>query len=276
MQAHDLNGFFPVLIGGLGNQMFILVASWVCGRVHNCPVYLPSTISFSNPHLNSKKDYIQTLFQHFGKVLPVSELQIRTSIITNYKRYKPRGFGPWFPYEVAPGTTMDSYFQFYPPLAPYEHEIRGLFLKGLQTPTQTPKPNPNQALLHIRRGDYLNHPNYHFLQPMEYYEKAIQIVKEKNPSITHIKIFSDDIAWAKEQKLFTEKPDFFSFCEQEDEIDALGEMASCTGGAIIANSTFSWWGAFLGAYSVRAPVVYPSRWIAEDVPELCPKEWVRL
>jgi len=274
MQSHERNGFFPVLIGGLGNQMFILVAAWVCGRVHNCPVYLPSSIAFTNPHLKSKKDYIQTLFLHFGKVLPASENDIRTTAISNYKRYKPRGFGPWFPYEVTPGAMMDSYFQFYPPLSPYEHEIRSLFLKGLHNPT----PIKSQALLHIRRGDYLNHPNYHYIQTMDYYEKAIQILQAKNPAITHIKIFSDDIAWAKQQKLFAEKSDFFSFsfCEQEDEIDTLQEMAMCHGGAVIANSTFSWWGAFLGAHAVRAPVVYPSRWIAEDVPELCPKEWICL
>ena len=270
MPHHTHDGFFPLLIGGLGNQMFILVAAYVCGRVHGRPVYLPSSIQFENPHLKSKSNYITTLFHHFGIILNQSEGELRSSVLQHYKRYKPKGFGPWFPFEVTPGTYMDSYFQYYPPLTPYEQDIRALFRKGLGEP----EISETTAFLHIRRGDYLNHPNYHYIQPLTYYEQAISLLQEKNSSITHIKIFSDDIAWAKEQTLFAS--DMFSFSEQEDEIEALKEMASCGGGAVLANSTFSWWGAFLGAHALRAPVIYPSRWIAEDVPELCPIEWIRI
>jgi hypothetical protein len=267
----EKDGFFPLLIGGLGNQMFILVAAWVCGRVYNCPVYLPSSASFKNPHFNSKKDYIQTLFQPFGQIVPFSEHNLRSSHIAHYKHYKPNGFGPWYPHETTPGTHMDSYFQFYPPLAPYEKEIRSLFLQTLQ-----PSCDTSTAFLHIRRGDYLKLPDFHYIQPMSYYENAVKQLLEKNPCVKRIHIFTDDVAWAKEQPFFSNQPNLFSFIEQEDEVEALKEMASCHGGAILANSTFSWWGAFLGAYSVRAPIFYPSRWIATDVPELCPREWICL
>lgn len=263
------NGIFPFLIGGLGNQMFILVAAWVCGRVHRCPVYLPSSTNAVNPH--SKKDYIQTLFHSFGQVLPASEHELRSHQLSHYMSYKPKGFGPWFPHEVKPGTHMDSYFQYYPPLAPYEKEIRQLFLETLQ-----PMPQASIAFLHIRRGDYLRLPHYHYIQPMEFYEKSVKLLFEKNNSIKCIKVFTDDVPWAKEQPFFSSRPELFSIVEQEDEVEALKEMASCHGGAILANSTFSWWGAFLGAYSVRAAVFYPSRWIAEDVPSLCPPEWIQL
>ncbi len=268
--SHTRDGFFPLLIGGLGNQMFILVAAYVCGRVHGRPVYLPSSITFNNPHFKSKESYLITLFQAFGITLPMSENELRSSVLAHYKRYKPKGFGPWFPHEVMPGTYLDSYFQYYPPLAPYEKEIRSLFLQGLRSSES----EPQTAFLHIRRGDYLHNPNYHFIQSIEYYEKALRLLQEKNASVAQIKIFSDDIAWAKSQPLFSSP--LFSFSEEDNELHALREMASCHGGAIIANSTFSWWGAFLGAYSVRATVIYPSRWIAEDVPALCPPEWICL
>lgn len=272
MSKHESDGFFPLLIGGLGNQMFILAAGYVCGRVHGRPLYLPSTISFQNPHHKSKENYITSLFQNFGLCLQMSESELRSSVLAHYKRYKPKGFGPWFPHEVTPGTYMDSYFQYYPPLAPFEKEIRERFLVGLKQK----KADLQMAFLHIRRGDYLNHPDYHYIQSVEYYEHAISQLLEKNPAITKIKLFSDDIAWVKEQPLFKKNTTLFIFSEKEDELDALCEMASCHGGAIIANSTFSWWGAFLGAYSVRAPIFYPSRWIAEDVPSLCPSEWICL
>ena len=55
----------------------------------------------------------------------------------------------------------------------------------------------------------------------------------------------------------------------------LALMSLCKAGAICANSTFSWWGAFLGAHGVRAPVFVPERWIGGDkLPvALFPDEW---
>lgn len=51
-------------------------------------------------------------------------------------------------------------------------------------------------------------------------------------------------------------------------------MSLCYSGAICANSTFSWWGAFLGAYSQRNPVFVPRNWIREKIWNLFPEEWI--
>ena len=64
-----------------------------------------------------------------------------------------------------------------------------------------------------------------------------------------------------------------SFYENENELETLAEMGRCGGGAIIANSTFSWWGAMLSKSKV---VYYPSRWIGCPVYDLFPKEWIRI
>jgi hypothetical protein len=56
-------------------------------------------------------------------------------------------------------------------------------------------------------------------------------------------------------------------------------MSLCKGGAICANSSFSWWGAFLGSYSERNPVIIPKRWIknnSSDPIDMFPSEWIQL
>jgi hypothetical protein len=63
------------------------------------------------------------------------------------------------------------------------------------------------------------------------------------------------------------------FIEEPDEYHALSMMIQCQGGAVIANSTFSWWGAILGSHYSKSPVVYPLKWCGEETVILFPQEW---
>jgi hypothetical protein len=95
----------------------------------------------------------------------------------------------------------------------------------------------------------------------------------KNPP-SKIYIFSDDSLWVKQQSYFSLNPGLFEFINNKDELETLACMSLCCAGAICANSTFSWWGAFLGAYSIYSPVYIPERWISEPVHDLFPEEWI--
>ena len=77
--------------------------------------------------------------------------------------------------------------------------------------------------------------------------------------------------WVKEQEYFNSE--IFEQYESSDELESLALMSLCLGGAICGNSTFSWWGAFLGAYSLRNPVFVPKNWIKMDITCLFPDEW---
>ena len=84
-------------------------------------------------------------------------------------------------------------------------------------------------------------------------------------------VFSNDVNWCREQPTFTD----CTFNEEGDEINCFASMVSCTH-FIIANSTFSWWAAFLGASSRGGVVIAPSVWIyktGNDVKNLYPPEW---
>ena len=107
--------------------------------------------------------------------------------------------------------------------------------------------------LHIRRGDYVNNPN-HPIPSFDYYEKALS----KFPPNIPVIVFSDDYEWAKEQSFF--KPDRFSISEGNTTDADLCLMSLCKY-HIIANSSFSWWGAWLAK---SEKIIAPKNWFGGD------------
>ena len=107
----------------------------------------------------------------------------------------------------------------------------------------------NIISLHIRRGDYLWLSSYHPIPPLEYYEYALS----KLPNVP-VLIFSDDIDWCMGQNLFDKDRFFVSNSNSEKHDMCLMSMCSHH---IIANSSFSWWGAWLSeSKKVFAPKVW--------------------
>jgi hypothetical protein len=251
------NGIIPLVRGGLGNQLFVVAAAYVAHKETGLPLYILQNPT--NFHNSKKHDYNQIVFKHFGIHLPIPQVN---RVFTNYIPFSNgKAFDAWAADKVNPNTYMDGYFQYYPALKAHEEIIRELIMKAL------PKANKDYseyAFLHIRRGDYLNLSHIHYIQPLTYYEEA-------SKDFSKIIIMSDDMAWVKAQDFF--KASKFELFESDDEIKTLAVMASCTAGAICANSTFSWWGAFLGAHGKRNPVYVPKRWISLPVVSLFPEEW---
>ena len=127
--------------------------------------------------------------------------------------------------------------------------------------------------IHMRRGDYTLSAEGNIALPMEYYERAISRFREQMDDPTFY-VFSDDIAYSREhlpkdiRAVFVDHNDAFS--SHED----LRLMSSCQH-HIIANSTFSWWGAWLNS-STHKIVVAPRQWLLTPesyFPELLPPEW---
>ena len=148
----------------------------------------------------------------------------------------------------------------------------------------------NPIFLHVRRGDYVNHQYAHPLCSIEYYEKALTYFD----SSSSVLVFSDDIEWCKEQSLFSDDRFMLSEyaerypqkCDTNDgKQNALVPyfdmcmMSLCTGG-IMANSSMSWWGAWL-IENPTQPIVAPKRWFGEkydhyDMSDLIPERWVQI
>ena len=116
----------------------------------------------------------------------------------------------------------------------------------------------NSVSLHVRRGDYLNLKNIGVLD-VDYYMKAVEYIR-KNVEKPTFFIFSDDLDWCKKSL------GFMGGCTYVDrtqtEIDDLKLMSFCRHN-IIANSSFSWWGAWLNQ-NPKKTVIAPKGWLLND------------
>jgi hypothetical protein len=271
-------GIIPIMSGGLGNQMFIMASAYIVSIVSNYPLYILKNTLENNKHNIHKYDYNKTIFKYFGIAINLEYTKLKEHI--DFKDYiyhshnYSNGFDEWNPYEVEEGTIMMSYYQYYPSLQNFENEIRFTFLKGLSHVNLNQDIKENDSFLHIRRGDYLEHQNIHFIQPISYYYECIEQLLKMNDNVSRIYVISDDIEWIKEKKLF--KGNIFHIVENLDELQTMLLMSLCKGGAICSNSTFCWWGAFLGTYEKRNPVFVPKKWISvkDDMSNLFPPEWI--
>jgi hypothetical protein len=108
---------------------------------------------------------------------------------------------------------------------------------------------------------------------MDYYNEAIDTIQCRNPGIKFI-VVSDDIEWCKAQSWPTIYP--VEFFDSADELRVFWAMLNCKAAAIIANSSFSYWGAMLAAHQVRSPIIYPMAWHLEEPVDLFPEHWIGL
>jgi hypothetical protein len=139
--------------------------------------------------------------------------------------------------------------------------------------------NSKSVSIHIRRGDYIsNRYNYlfHGTCSLEYYNKAIQYIAD-NVEDPFFYIFSDDMAWVR-TALRVRFPCLYVDHNPGGQSHNDMRLMSLCRHHITANSSFSWWGAWLGRNG-RKIVVAPERWFRDEsmrTDDLCPASWTRL
>lgn len=124
--------------------------------------------------------------------------------------------------------------------------------------------------IHVRRGDYLSVSDIGVLS-MDYYREAVKLVREQTAGDAEFFIFSNDINWCKEQFDWLDGATFVEGAGSE--LEDLFLMSACTHN-IIANSSFSWWAAWLNN-SQDKMVVCPRKWMAVNPKgyKWTPAEW---
>lgn len=272
------------LFGGLGNQMFQYAAGLAAAEEAGVACFLAP----AHPHCHSTVDYRPLLMlDASGWEGPLPALTIRE-----------RGdFAAWSPTTVAAQIQAEAepfrlhgYFQYLPAIEEVVPRILGRVLDahqpllrdvaerwGIQEPERT-------AFLHIRRGDYIGKENVgHWNLGAEYYVPAVQRLRASSPDLKKIVVLCEDLPWVREAAAGwlgdaaiggADSPIPLQIVEEKDEIACLLGMSLCKGGAIIGNSTFSWWGAMAGAEPEFSTVIYPRRWFAGARPTLFPAWWI--
>lgn len=144
----------------------------------------------------------------------------------------------------------------------------------------------NPIFIHVRRGDYLNQPDNHPVCPLSYYQKSLELFDKNSP----VFVFSDDLEWCRKNftedrfLIPTENPIYNHLSDTNDgrvksfiPYYDLCMMSMCSGG-IIANSSLSWWGAWLIENPIQS-IVSPTPWFGKNyshfiMSDLIPHRWI--
>lgn len=210
--------------GRLGNQLFQIAATIGTANKLGLEAKFP------------KWEYSDFFESHINQNLNTSEIK-------NIHRE------PGFHYSPIPNwNNMDliGYFQSEKYFSHCKEIIRSHF--SIKNSKYTQK--KETCSVHVRRTDYLRFSEYHPFPGLQYYESAIRIMKERG--IKDFIVFSDDIEWCKQNL------PGLNYSEGNSNIEDLDLMSKC-GHNIIANSSFSWWGAWLNKNPNKI-VIAPSNW----------------
>jgi hypothetical protein len=279
------------ILGGLGNQLFQYAAARSLAEQHNTIVKLDIT-GFKDYQLRNFDLRALGLPFEFATNDEIVKWKAKNSFQRIQSYLTPYGWRrfykqPYFHYDTRFNKLGDNVYlqgffqseQYFLPIKSIvrkEYSIAEPLIQKVKALGTELKEQPSVAL-HIRRGDYKNEETlrYHGIVPTTYYQQAVQLVQSriKNPQFY---IFSDDAQWVKDN-LKLEQATIVSGALSQTHFEDLYLMSQCRHN-IIANSSFSWWGAWLNDHPEKI-VIAPQKWFNEgpkDIQDLHPDGWIKL
>lgn len=258
------------LMGGLGNQLFQISAALALA-------------------LEINKDAVFSYGSHFLPLQGNKSLYYKNNILSKVNLIEDSSFyqnlvlyeEPFYSFKEIPkvdNLLLKGYFQSEKYFIKYENTIRQIFRESPEiTKIINEKYNninfKNSTSIHVRRGDYLKFPNVHPICSLSYYEKALSLLSD----VDQILVFSDDIEWCKQNFIFNQ-PNNILFIENEIDYIEFYLMSRCKNN-IIANSSFSWWAAWLNSNEDKK-IIAPNKWIGingpSDTHDLIPSSWTTI
>lgn len=288
------------LKGGLGNQMFQFAMGYSVAMLLRTD-YLFDSSSFKYDQLRNIE-----LEEVFNVEAPIATDELIQKIkLFNppiIERIKRKIFNKEIPYykksfitevnfsydknlkNISKDCYLDGYFQSEKYFEEYQKDINLLF--QFKNPPNLYYSDifklieeKESVSIHIRRGDYVANPeanSFHGLTTLEYYKQAIDLVSKKIKHPFFI-VISDDIEWCKTEFDFVDC--FFVENGRGKDYEDLRLMTKCQHN-IIANSSFSWWGAWLNQNPEKI-VIAPKIWFLNEefqsqTQDLKPKTWIQL
>jgi hypothetical protein len=282
------------LEGRLGNQLFQIAFGYALSIKHKKRLYLSGDI---NPLFSQQES---TAFQNVSfNILNLNQIEkfnkkalnFRYKIITvsQYTIYEEKDilFSP-VEFNTKNPTLFKGYWQSEKYFSDFAYKIRLLFsftpiLDNVSRIYMNQIVQSNSVAIHVRRGDYVSVPENlekHGICSISYYISAEKYINNKVIQPAYF-IFTDDFEWVSNnmksffpKMVIVDTNNIDSFCWRDMYL-----MSICKH-QIIANSTFSWWGAWLNS-NINKVVVAPKQWFVNEelnnsTLDLIPENWVRL
>ena len=288
------------ITGGLGNQLFQYAAAKALSIHHQVPLLLEVSSFYRTelPDLEVPRDF--ELFNFAGiteKIISPEEVSslidlkktnvLPKMMIPAYKKdiytephyhFDKNFFRSKKKVLLKGGWQSEKYFK------SYENEIRArLQLKPtlIQNVIEIAKniKKENAVSVHIRRGDYLRKKiiyEWHGVMEKEYYAKAFELMHAKTEATTAY-YFTDDVDWVAKNLLPSFNGEIISANITKSHYEDLYLMSQCRHN-IIANSSFSWWAAWLNDHSDKI-VIAPEKWFGngpKDTQDIIPPGWYKI
>lgn len=293
------------LSGGLGNQMFQYAAARRLALVHGASLHLDTgRLRHTDPG-DTPRGYALGCFTlsaslatpaeerlcarlerraaaPLGRLLGRCGLAVRRSGV-QYVRQRTSAFNGSL-LSLPDNCCLDGLWQ----SEQYFCDIRDTLLREFTPRVELADPDRRLAAdiasccavsLHVRRGDYLTNPraaNHHGTCSQEYYRQAVAAMAAHEPDV-RLFIFTDDPEWVARNLRFDVPSTCVSVPDCDDACRDLQLMRLCRH-HIIANSSFSWWGAWLADGPAKT-VIAPARWYADptrDASAIIPDTWLRV
>lgn len=279
--------------GGLGNQMF----QWAFARALEKKTGIKTIFDMSFFEKRYARPYELDVFKLNAQFVEDFWLKLKLKIIWKLRKklngkkflgltlYSEQHFAfDENAFKVKPNTYIEGFFQSEKYFQDIENELRADFQ------FKNPPDEENQKLiekigatnsisLHIRRGDYVKKKRYQNLYAccsFDYYKRGVEYIQSKYPNPT-LFIFSDDIEWVRENLNLPYESIYISHNTGSKSYEDMRLMSLCKYN-IIANSSFSWWGAWLNNNKEKI-VVAPEKWFNDGKiiqSDVISQSWIKL
>jgi hypothetical protein len=293
--------------GGLGNQLFQFITGYILAKKNNINLRInierynsyhhqfeldrfPEVHKLNIPKIKKDNFFFKIylyLYHKFNKILKISGIYklINYFFFLEKKEFEKSPFifnRDLFKKKIVKNVSIIGFFQ----SEKYFIHYKKIVLKLFRFPKINDKlvqyylnlmKNKNSVAIHIRRGDYFNNTkarHFHGILGKNYYKKSINYINKKLKNPTFF-IFSDDIELVKKTLPFLNNKKYI-FTNTKSSINDLYLMSNCKH-FIIANSTFSWWGAWLSKNKHKI-VCAPKKWVRARIstPDIIPENWTKI
>lgn len=285
------------LKGGLGNQIFeycaglalaqrlqlplvLDVSAYADPRERHfalAPFALPEAVVERDTHIWSRGSFVDRVFRKLASKLGARRCGLPV--------LQEQGFGYDVRFDTLTGPALlDGYFQSPCYFSSLPDQVRARFAQprdlSVASQSMLDQIRASDAIcVHVRRGDYVSNPvanKTHGLCGMDYYHRGLEQV---GAGLTqpHCFVFSDDTQWVRENMRLPYPMTVVDINGEDAAHEDLWLMAACRS-FVIANSSLSWWGAWLGAHPAKR-VVAPLQWFKgsdRDTSDLLPTDWIRI